>query len=390
MSMRTSALLALAVLPGFLVGCANNSVSTNRSFSDADLRAVTNVVKSGDFPADLALLEVDNRSGPIRVVGTDAGLAGWTWKLTVRALDDATVQQAANAADCKVKREGNRLRLALSFPESDSPLRFVSELEIRAPKSVAVRTTNRYGRTEISELNGEVEATGKSGAVELHNIGGKVTAGTTYATLTVRDTGPATLRNQSGRIEATGIRGPLDASTSYAALIAHDIDGSVKLRNQSGRVEVARVAGDADVQTTYSELNAQDIRGDAHLVDQSGRLVARNVLGSVNARTSYAPMEIQGGGANFVCHNQSGAIQLRATSSQLTNLVARTSYAALDVRLPAALKPAIRARTSYADIESDWPVVLNSRQENPFAEVDPATPQITLENQSGRIRITRE
>ena len=126
------------------------------------------------------------------------------------------------------------------------------------------------------------------------------------------------------------------------------------------------------------------------MVNRFGRVDAEAVSGSIKAETSYGTMDIDGSGGSFICNNQFGAITVRATSTALTNLDARTSYASLTVRLPASLKPAIRAHTSYADIESDFPVLMKPRGQDPFAGLPPDTPRINLQNQNGKIRVIGE
>jgi hypothetical protein len=372
-----------------LTGCNVRVSSLSGGWSDADLKVVTNVIQTAGIPAGLKTLEVDNRQGSIHITGTESGPIGWSQKLTVRARTDSIAQEIASAVSCQAQLDGDHLKLVVSMPDTREPHSFQSDLEITVPKSVSVRTDNPYGRTVISGLNGDVEAAGQCGAVEIRDVGGKVRAHTSYAALKVSSTGPATLRNQCGGIEATGIRGSLDAETSYATLVARDIGGPVKLRNQCGRVEVEK-AGDADIKTSYAGLRVKEINGDAFLVNQCGHVEAGAITGSVKANTSYAGMDITGAGSNFVCDNQCGSVSLHATSATLTNLEARTSYAALEVRLPAAVKPAVQARTSYADVESDFPVLMKPRGQDPFADVPPGTARINLLNQSGKIRVVRE
>jgi hypothetical protein len=365
------------------------SVSGSSGWSNTDLKAVTNLVQNAAIPDGLKFLEVHNAFGAVHVTGADNGPFGWSQKLTVRARTDAVVQQFAGNLLCRADLAGDRLKLVVSVPDSRVPHSFKSDLEITVPKSVAVQTHDQYGRTEITGLNGDVEAVNRFGSVELRDISGKVRADTSYAALKINNTGAATLKNAFGAIDATGIHGPLDAETSYATLDASDISGTVRLRNQFGRVNVEK-AGDADVKTSYAELRAKEIAGGARLVNQFGRVAAETITGSVRAVTSYGAMDLTGPGGSFNCENQFGGITVRATSATLTNLEARTSYGSLTVRLPAALKPALQAHTSYADIESDFPVLMKPRGQDPFAGLPPGTPRINLQNQNGKIRVIGE
>lgn len=376
---------ALAILSG----CTNINDSLSVSFSNNDFKAVTNLTQTGEIPAGLKRLEVDNRFGDIRVVGSEVGPAEWTWNLTVRARTDALAQAAAAQASCNAQCEGDRLRLVVSLPEADKKHRFQSNLDLRVPKMVAVRIQNRFGSTEVSDLDGEIEATSQHGAMEFRNIGAPVRAQTSFGTQKLSETGPASLKNQHGTIEVANIHGPLTAESSFGAILARNITGPVRLWNQHGKVEVVQ-AGPADLKTSFATLSAKRIEGDAILVNQHGHLEASEVSGSVNATTSFASLDVTVAGPSVVCHNEHGPIRLHATSATLTNLEANTSFGSLEVRLPASLKPALRAQTSFAEVESDFPVLMKPRGTDPFADVAPDTPRITLQNSHGRIRVVRE
>ncbi len=371
-----------------LTGCYYSS-SGSLGRSNRDLKAVTNLAQTASIPVDLKSLEVNNAFGAIRITGADTAPFSWSQKLTVRARTAAELELLASSLLCRAELTGDRLKLLVTVPKSPEPRSFQSDLEITVPKSVAAQTHDSYGRTEITALNGNVEAANRFGAIELRDIAGNVHAETSYAALKLNHTGATTARNQFGSIDATAIRGALDAETSYAALDARDIDGTVKLRNQFGKLQVEQ-AGEADVRTSYAELRVKEIQGDARLVNQFGRVTAEAVTGSIKADTSYGPMDITGPGATFVCNNQFGAITLRATSTALTNLQARTSYAPMTVRLPAALKPAVQAHTTYGDIESDFPVLMKPRGQDPFGGLPVDTPRVNLQNQNGKIRVISE
>jgi hypothetical protein len=407
----------------FMTGC---NVHVPQSWSEADLKAVTNVVQTAAIPAGLKGLEVDNWYGSVHIIGTDNGTNAWTWKFTVRAKSDAVAQKIASGASCKVEQNGDELDLVISLPDSPEPHEVQSDFEINVPKTVSIRTQNRFGPTLISDLTGNVEVTDENGRLEILNIAGSVNAQTSFGSLSVSHTGSARLKNQNGRIEAEAIGGPLeaqtsfgslvakeirgaatlhdqngsieamgiggqlDAGTSFGPLIASDIGGAALLRDQNGNIKINKVTGDVDIETSFASLRVEEIGGDAILMNQNGSVVASGVTGSVKASTSFAAMDITAGGSKFVCRNQNGSIRLHPTSVGLSNIEAQTSFAMLEVRLPAAVKPAIEARTTFADVESDFPVLMKPRGENPFADVTPDMARISLENQNGKIRVVRD
>lgn len=425
-SLRTRIhLLVASFLLTFVSGCIYVSDSGS-GYSDADLTASTNRTLSREIPASLKTLEVENQFGAIHVIADVTQPARWSWNLTVRARSDDLARQRAEDTRCVVEQEGDRLRLTLALPAPDNSHRIRSDFEIRVPKSITVTTRNRFGETRIVGIAGDAEASAQNGPIELRDIAGSVRAETSFGSLIVRDTGPAYLKNRNGQIEASEIHGPLEAATSFGSLTARDIDGAVKARNQNGRleavrvkgeadlrtsfgelraegidgnailldrngrIEAARVKGNADARTSFAELRAEGIQGDAALANQNGSIRARDIAGSVRAETSFASLEVESAGPNLVCHNRNGSIAVRATSPALSSLEAETAFSPLAVRLPAGLKPAIQAHTSFGDIDSDFPVLLKSHGQDAFAELEPGTPRITLENRNGQIRITRD
>jgi DUF4097 and DUF4098 domain-containing protein YvlB len=423
---RLVRMLAVAAAFAVAIGCTFVIESTSAR-PVGELKAKATRTAKGEVPASLKSLDVDNRIGFVHVIATENEPLEWSWKLTVQAQSDSLATQSADAASCQAVRDGDGLKLVVSLPDkTPNNVSIQSDLEIRVPKSISVRTRTSFGETTASGVAGDVDAEDQSGSILLRDIGGKVRANTSFASLRVAGTGPATLKNQSGQIEAVNIRGPLDAETSFSTLTARDIEGGIKARNQSGAVhatrikgnadiktsfssiraeeiagtatlanqsgsvDASRIRGDADIKTTFSNIRADGITGSATLANQSGGIRARDVTGSINASTSFSTMDIESAGPSFTCRNQSGGIRLRATSPNLTGIDAQTSFGSIDVRLPAGLKPAIQAKTTFGQVESDFPVMLKSPGKGALADAESGAAKITLNNQSGSIHIRKD
>ena len=348
--------LVWAVALGLTSGCIRVDTSSN-SFeqgAELDLRASARVQRTGQISAELQLLEVDNRFGAVEVRGAGDGPAEWSWNLTVRAPSEALAQEAAAAARCEPDWDGKRLRLIVFLPDhKPRRLSFESNLFIRAPRSAAVQTHNQFGKTEIVELDGEVNARSGHGGIEIRNVRGAVRAETSFGSLLVSRVGPASLKNQHGKIEASDVRGDLTAETSFGA------------------------------------LTAQAVAGNAKFVNQHGAIKGKQIGGSVEARTSFSPLDVEAMGPTMVCRNQHGALRLTSLSPALAHIEAETSFGPLDLALPTGIDPAIRARTSFGEIDSDFPIFMKPSGQDAFLGIDAGKPRITLANQHGRIRIVR-
>jgi DUF4097 and DUF4098 domain-containing protein YvlB len=381
----------VAALAGLIAvsGCKFSSGTVFSGNSSGNFAIHTNVTTRGEIPAGLALVDVVNRFGKVRVVGTDEPTGNWSWALTVHAASEENAQRAVGLARCPADLLGERFRIAVSLPDSRGDWAYESELEVRVPKAMAAQVENHFGRIEVGDLTGNVQVSGQNGAVELRNIGGAVNASTSFAPMSATKIGAAVLKNQNGKIEVADVRGALEAATSFAPMTARNIAGSAHLRNQNGSVELDGAAS-AEVRTSFAGLTVNQVAGSATVANQNGRVVVTKVGGALDAKTSFAPMEISGDGPSFVCHNQNGAIRLDVASGSVSNIAATTSFAAIDVRLPAGLKPAIQARTQFAEIESDFPVMMKPKSNDPFADVADGTPRIRLDTQNGPIRIAKK
>ena len=295
---------ALAVL----AGCDIQFSDSSHVWSTADLMTATNVVRTAAIPAGLKALDVDNRFGTIHITGTDSGPTSWTWNLAVHARSDAVAQKIADAASCKAELDGDHLRLIVSLPESREPHSIQSDFEIRLPKAVSVRAENRFGPIDVSDLAGNVEAIDANGRVKILNVGGSVQARTSFDSLSVNKTGPATLKNQNGEIRAADIGGSLEAETSFDSLIVREVRGQAALDNQNGRIEASAVHGSLEAKTSFESLVATDISGAATLHNQNGRIEAAGIGGSLDANTSFD---------SLVAHNVSGPVHLHDQNGRI-------------------------------------------------------------------------
>src|SRR5271165_526509 len=183
-------LLLAPVLLALAGGCVFVVHDSSPGGSMADAKAITNRVANGDLPATLQSMEIENRFGCIHVAPAEGDATGWSWKLKVGAGTDSTAASVAESVTCQAVLDGDRLRLKVSFPDKPRDVAFQSDLEIRAPKSVALRTRNSFGETKITGLAGDLDANAEFGVLELRDLGGKVHAQTTFAALRLEQSGP--------------------------------------------------------------------------------------------------------------------------------------------------------------------------------------------------------
>ena len=375
--------LALAFL---FCGCIHIETGKSRSDSSGDYDVATELVSEGGIGAEIRELEVVNRNGKLRIVGSESG--PWTWKHTLQLKDrDAEAgATAARSVSIAATTNGQVLRVELETPDNLRHTRVRSDLEMRVPRNTAVRVTQGFGPVEIEGISSNVTAKVSNGKLTLEDIGGTVTAESSFGAMAARRTGPARLTNRNGSIDALEIRGSLDAKTGFASLRAESIGGPARLKNANGPIEVSG-ATELDASTSFGSLEARNIAGAANLENRNGRIVASELHGPVIADTSFAPLTLDTDGPSITGRNQNGSIHIRSRSVSLTNLVAETSFATLEVRLPSGLNPRIEAHSDFGKVESDFQVITHSPS---GSGASAGEPRIQLNDRNGTIRVIRD
>lgn len=346
--------LSMALL---LCGCLHTGSPTSPTVEGGGgppdaLRFSTEVVTQGEIHGDIRQVEVVNQWGELRIRGTDSDTGSWTSTLRVRTTDAGAFNAVAPSATTRAVTNGQVLRITFDAPKLPPQSTVQSDIEVRVPRSVIVRSSNRFGPVVLDGLSSDVEVQAANGSVVLEDIGGSVTATTSFASMKVSRTGTAHLVNRNGSIEARDIRGPLAAKTEFAPLEVHDVAGGVSLSNRNGAI------------------------------------AASGVHGPASAETSFASLDLDADAPSIECRNRNGGLQIRARSTALTHLVAETSFAPLEVRLPSGLNPQVAVESSFGKVEADLPVLLNSTGSHGIGVV--GEPVLRLKNRNGDIRLKRD
>ncbi|MBL9174576.1 MAG: hypothetical protein JNL10_13650 [Verrucomicrobiales bacterium] len=376
-----------------LCGCIHIETGKSRSNSDSgggdhpgDYRFATELTSQGGIGTDVRELEVVNRYGKLRIVGSDSGPWSWTSTIRIKARDSAAGNLVVESATVTSTTNGSAVRIEFNPPSPGRHASVQSDLEVRVPRHVLVHASNEFGPMEVEGFTADVSARSSNGKMTLEDIGGAVTAEASFGSLRVQRTGPAKLTNRNGSIEALDIRGSLDAKTGFAPLKAESIRGPARLKNANGSIQVSDAA-ELEAGTSFAPIEVRNISGRTSLENRNGGIAASELHGPVIADTSFAPLRLDTDGPAITARNQNGGIHIRARSTALTNLVAETSFATLEVRLPSGLNPRIEAHSDFGKVESDFPV---TGKPPGGSDVAAGEPRIQLNDRNGTIRVLRD
>ena len=264
-----------------------------------------------------AALYIENFFGNVKVTGQVDGPAVVAITKTVWASREEDLIATAARMNIAVSATDSRLDVKVSAPDffRDG----VVDLELRVPRSAAVRVSAHFGAVELSELEGRAEAVTTAGALSMRDLGGDARGETASGELKLaRILGAATVATQSGDISAEDIARGLSANTASGDVSAIRIEG--------GRIECKSVSGDVQVSDVGAiaplDIVVESVSGDATLTNATGSIALKAVSGDAKAEhISATRLQVQTVSGDVTARLRdvfSGAMQVNTVSGDVS------------------------------------------------------------------------
>jgi len=213
---------------------------------------------------------IDVRRGEVRIRATDEGI------FRVRGtLDEDAQGHALESSRGFTRFEVEMPRSAGGWAEGDTAR--VSDLDIELPAgstlefqgvNTTVIVTGITGGSQISSVNGRIEASNLSERVDLSTVNGSI--------LSAGNSGRVTLRSVNGEIEDTGSSGRIEYDS---------VNGNIRAQSRASEVQAGTVNGDVDLTLAgTTELSVNTVNGDftIRLADSSSpRIEGNSVTGDL-------------------------------------------------------------------------------------------------------------
>lgn len=169
-----------------------------------------------------AQIMIENPLGDVVVTGSDQTSATITARKWVLGPTTESLRAIADQIEIAVHSTDTRLDIRVSAP--DAFRSGTVDLELRVPKAVQARVSTRFGRVEITGVEGRTEAVSTSGVIKLASIGADARCEAASGAIEVSDVaGSATVASQSGNISARSIkRGALCEQRQWRRLRVRD------------------------------------------------------------------------------------------------------------------------------------------------------------------------
>ncbi|MEW5901981.1 MAG: hypothetical protein AB1715_11000 [Acidobacteriota bacterium] len=376
------------------------------------------------FPSALKII---NAHGQVEIQGAETDKITFTLEKKIWRRTEEKAREVADKLHPFVRRDEDRVILTtnreefrkrnfetsfrLSVPSGLNVEVSNSYGMVKANKVAAADISNRHGRVEASEVNGELLVENSYEEVKLEDIFSRCTVTSRHADISVkRAFGDLEIKGSYGliviqsanqkvviaaphtEIEGTDLAGPLEISNSYEEITLHRV-GPTKIEGLHSPIEATEVNGSLEISDTYETVRLTSVKGNLRLSGKNAQVIGSDIRGEdIYISSSYEDIELAGFDGKTTILNShgkvtltplalTGPIEVRCTSAPIFffwpqggpyPLEAQTKHADIDWRLEGEMeveekdglttakifsgltgKPGIRLSTTYGDILID-------------------------------------
>ena len=221
--------------------------------------------------------------------------------------------------DPPIEQVGNQIRIG--FVRDPALLRAVTiRFEIQTPRATEVRahtesggisidgiagpvdTVTSSGRTEISDVEGELKVRGQSGEIIIRGAGGRVS-----------------IRNGSGGLQLSSIRGGVEVETTRGRIEISDVTGDIRSTTHSASIRIDHAKGAVEARNGSGSIDALASGGSVRAETTSGAIHISQVSPApIRALSKSGALKVElasGGGYLLDAQSDSGKVSGRATST---------------------------------------------------------------------------
>ena len=361
------------------------------------------VAETESFDLDGAsVLIVENRRGRVVVIGSDNPTLEVNIVKQVSSFSDDEAERAFAQVILEFQ-PGDEAKLHTSWERGGRAV--LTDLEVRAPRTMSVRVTNRRGAVRLEGLNAPAHVTTTHGHVEVSNLASGIEVQTSHATIRLeRIAGSIVARNEHGAVSAIDIDGDVTVETEHSSVTVENVSGDVSLETEHGAVRATDVSGGVEITSPYSEVSVEraggsviiasshrpvfvhDVSGRLDLVSRYARVVVRGVAGDVSIENLHRPVSVADIRGSVSVTGEKCSVDVDAVEGAIT--ITSTHE---DIRV-SELNASLDIRASDADVNvtakrlADSVRVETTRGDVIFGLPADASAQVTASTRDGELR----
>ena len=323
-------------------------------------------------------LQIENEHGSVKIHPQDER----TIKVVVHRHIGAESQDEANKVNSESKTtftvEGDTVRIQPSRPDARVHVGFyggprvANDLEIWAPRDLALNVSNSHGDIQVDNRAGDVTLNTTHGDIQAQDIKGKASLTTHHGSIRASNiTGDV---NVNGRLDDTSI-----SQVSGSVTLEGDFFGETKLTKiakgvhfSSSRTEMQLAKLDGDFQMNPGDLRATSLAGPFTLRTRSTDVHLENVSGDVRIENTHAEVEVH-------------------PSTPAGNVEVLNRQGAIHLVLPSNAAFTVDARSNHGDIETDFELAKeeSGHQTTASGNIGKGGPRLQLSTDHGVIEIRK-
>lgn len=324
-----------------------------------------------------ALVMVENPLGDIVITAGEDSTAVVIARKKVWGANADTVKTNAQQVEIAVHGTDSRLDIKVSAP--DFFRTGTVDLELKVPKSIHARLSTRFGRNEISGIEGRAEAVSTSGGIILRDLGADARCESASGGIKLENIlGAATVASQSGDISARKVGRGLSANSASGDVLAEDVEGGrVECKSVSGDVRAARLGLENPL-----DITIESISGAVSLSEANGSIGLKAVSGDVSAEhlvASRVQAQTVSGDVSVTMREAfHGSMQLNTVSGDVT------------LTMPEGSNARVSLGSTSGEIKSDHEATDVSAGETLWTgQIGTGAGTINVQTLSGDVRILR-
>ena len=264
-----------------------------------------------------ARIEVETSGGSIKVFGMDRDDIQVAIFVTYRGRNIAPEKADLNNWKININKSGNTIyakakkRRLSKWKKNDYSISFV----VYAPIDVRIDAKTSGSNLELTNLEGNQNASTSGGNIVANKIGGNIVLETSGGSITIQEIeGSINAYTSGGRIRATDVTGGILAETSGGSITLINIHGNVEARTSGGSInaEIVKPNDYIDLKTSGGSINVTVPEHAGYDINLDGNRVRANLDNFEGDRKiDKVKGKLGGGGIRLTAKTIGGSVTIR-------------------------------------------------------------------------------
>ena len=319
----------------------------------------------------------ENPRGNIRVTGGDAQQITVTGHQLIRSYRKDDADRTHGNATLELVPQGDRLVVRSNQDRVPDNQRISSDLEVTAPRGVAIEARGQSGDYEISDINGDLDLQSGRSDVRLSRITGntRLEIGRSDVVRAIDMQGNIQLDGRGSDIELQNVTGQVTIHGAYV--------GSLDFKNLAKPLQFEG--------TRNTELRVEAIPGSINM--DLGGFTARNIVGPVRLVTRSRDIRFEGFTNSLNLDTERGDIELQPAHIPLPQIEVHSGVGRIDLVLPEKAGFQLQATAERGEATNDFGPALSKEVEGRTSTLKGTVgsgPMIRITADRGSVSVRKE